>query len=182
MNDFSKNALIIGSAVLLTTFASASKTTKSTNTHASQSTYSATGTMSKKTALMLQGLLKNPHLSVEAHIGKHQTKATNQEISYTIKGKTDRATALKLMKLLQTSQQITMTTSAHGFQQTTQLQAMQANKQFTGAYQPFYYNGIPPIFAQGNVVWYPIPVVQYTTNHLIQAPYPMDYTKMFVGK
>lgn len=143
-------------------------------------TYTASGTMSKKTAVLLTNLLRNPHLKVKAEVGnkiaRRASNPTEVTVNYTITGKTDRQTALKLKRLLKNSNKIKI--SAHATvnlpnrltgQRTLSQQPHQFNHSFIGAYQPFYYNGRPPAYIQGNTIWYPVPVLTFFPN-LNQAP------------
>ncbi len=195
-NHLPKSKLLISTAIIASAIATAESTpTINTSSSAADNvtnyvvsqtsapSYTASGTMSKKTALMLTNLLKNPHLTVKAIAGKKS--ARSNLVTYTITGKTSRANALKLKQLLQSNQEITMNVRPQtNMGNQRQLQVAQQQRlpsqnlqNFPGAYQPFYYYGRPPLFVQGNIVWYPIPALQQQAQQFTQAPYPMDYAK-----
>jgi len=185
MKNFSKTTVIFSTALcavaILNNSASATKiepnkitnfSNQTSSKMAPNTTYTANGKMDKKTAVMLVNLLRNPHLKVRATvngqrlqtISPEQTihkKLTDVFVNYTITGKTDRKTVLKLKRLMQNSKQIQI--SAHMNINTQQQRIMniprpQYNPQFIGGYTPFYANSLPPVYVQGNTVWMPVPV------------------------
>lgn len=188
MKDYSKTTVILSTAlcavVILNNSASATKAvetqkvTNFSNQTASKlihnATYTANGKMDKKTAVMLVNLLRNPHLQVRATVNgeRLQTispqktvnkKLTDVFVNYTITGKTDRKTVLKLKKMMQNSKHIQI--NAHMNINTNQQYIAKTNTpslknhpQFIGGYTPFYANSLPPVYVQGNTVWMPVPV------------------------
>jgi hypothetical protein len=170
---------------LITTSASATKSVEITNAPSSNNfsqdkTYTASGTMDKKMALMLTNLLRNPHLQVRAEINGQALQTINPNLSlknpmdilanYTITGKTDRKTVLKLKRLLQNNQQLqisakaTFSNNTHNVAQHTNAPAFQSRPQFIPAYTPFYSNITPPAYIQGNTLWMPIMINQPTAS------------------
>ena len=194
MKDYSKTTVVLSTAlcavVILSNSASATKaveTQKLTNFNnhtasklVSNAMYTANGKMDKKTAVMLVNLLRNPHLQVRATVNGQRLQTVSPEqttnkkltdvfVNYTITGKTDRKTVLKLKRLMQNSKHIQI--SAHMNINTTQQRMVnttqqrmvntprpQNHPQFIGGYTPFYARSLPPVYVQGNTVWMPIPV------------------------
>ena len=184
----SENVFLLSSAaltvVLATTSVSANKQTNANiqKSPSNNATYTASGTMNKKTAVMLTNLLRNPHLQVRAEINGRPLQTISPKpamknpinilSNYTITGKTDRATVLKLKKLLQNSQQLQITAEAN-FNKNTQ---RVANTPAFQGYVPFYSNIRPPAYVQGNTLWVPV---------LINSPLgsiPAVTPEMFAGK
>ncbi len=185
MKNFSKTTVIFSTALcavaILNNSASATKieTHKIANTSNQASnqlipnaTYTANGTMDKKTAIMLVNLLRNPHLKVRASVNGQRLQTINPEqtakkkltdafVNYTITGKTDRKTVLKLKRLMQNSKQIQISAQMNINTQQQRIMNIphpQYNPQFIGGYTPFYANSLPPVYVQGNTVWMPVPV------------------------
>lgn len=171
MKLFTENGLILAAALVFTGAASANKSDTirlpaQLNTGTS---YTAHGTMDKKTAMMVKYLLRNPHLQVKAEVHRHHPVAkpkTDVTVNYTIKGTTDRQTVLKLKRLLQNSKHIKIIARAninakpHMAQNQRPARVYPAPNmtRYVPAYTPFYYNGVPPVYIQGNTVYYPVPV------------------------
>lgn len=164
------------------------------NIRATSPTYTASGTMSKKSALLLTNLLRNPHLKVKAIAGNQQPQSQAKRpmdvsVRYTIKGTTDRQTVLKLKRLLKNSKNIQIIAHANVNlpsrivrQQPRSNAIVQPSRPFIGAYKPFYYKGTPPVYIQGNTMWYPIPVRSSASQNHDQAPFPMNYSLKVAGK
>jgi len=167
MKLFTENGLILAAALVFTGAASANKSDTirlpaQLNTGTS---YTAHGTMDKKTAMMVKYLLRNPHLQVKAELHRHRQPAkpkTDVTVNYTIKGTTDRQTVLKLKRLLQNSKHIKITARANINAKPRLVQNQRPARarptRYVPAYTPFYYNGKPPVYIQGNTIYYPIPV------------------------
>ena len=169
IKHFSENALLLSATVLFTGLASATNTVevstgKVINT---TKTYTAHGSMNKKTALMIKYLLRNPHLRVEAYAGRPTSqinrqvnRSANINVSYTIKGKTDRKTALRLKKLFQNNKHISITANIN--YQPTKNPTLASNvvkptyTTYFSEYTPFYYKGVPPVYTKGNMLMYPV--------------------------
>ena len=186
MKDYSKTTVVLSTAlcavVILSNSASATKVVETQevtnfNNHTasklvSNATYTANGKMDKKTAVMLVNLLRNPHLKVRATvngqrlqtISPEQTtnkKLTDVFVNYTITGKTDRKTVLKLKRLMQNSKHIQISAQMNintNQQRIVNIPRAQNHPQFIGGYTPFYAKSLPPVYVQGNTVWMPIPV------------------------
>ena len=207
MKDFSKTTVIFSTALcavaMLNNSASATKiethktinfSSQTSNKMVPNTTYTANGTMNKKTAVMLVNLLRNPHLQVRATvngqrlqtISPEQTsnkKLTDVLVNYTITGKTDRKTVLKLKKLMQNSKHLQI--SAHmninsNQQRIANTPRPQYQPQFIGGYTPFYASSLPPVYVQGNVVWMPIPVNMKMNTPVTQSMATMP--EMIAGK
>ena len=146
-------------------------------------TYTANGKMDKKTAVMLVNLLRNPHLQVRATvngqrlqtISPKQTankKLTDVFVNYTVTGKTDRKTVLKLKKLMQNSKHLQISAQMNintNQQRITNTPRPQNHPQFIGGYTPFYASSLPPVYVQGNTVWMPIPVTMKMNTPVTQS-------------
>ncbi len=184
MKDFSKTTVILSTALcavaILGNSASATVETpkianfsnQTSNNMAPNATYTASGKMDKKTAVMLVNLLRNPHLKVRATVNGQRLQTINPEqatskkltdvfVKYTITGKTDRKTVLKLKKLMQKSKHLQISAQMNintNQQRTVNTPRTQNHPQFIGGYTPFYARSLPPVYVQGNTVWMPIPV------------------------
>ena len=168
VKHFSRNALLLSATVLFTGTTSATKTVELTtnNTLNMAKTYTAHGSMDKKTALMIKYLLRNPHLQVRAYTGthtsqmdRHVNKSSHLNVTYTIKGKTDRKTALRLKKLFQNSKHISVTANItyQPISNTLTSNTMPPTvTTYFSEYTPFYYKGIPPLYTKGNMLMYPV--------------------------
>ena len=180
---------------LATTSVSANKPSMPTNVASSNlvsnnTTYTASGTMDKKTALMLTNLLRNPHLQVRAELNGQPLQTISPKpamkspmsilANYTITGKTDRKTVLKLKKLLQNSQNLQINAEAK-FNTNTRIAntpAFQNRSQFIPGYTPFYSNRTPPTYVQNNIVWVPVLI----TQPIGSARAPISTPEMIAGK
>jgi hypothetical protein len=157
---------------LATTSASANKPTIAFNAPNSlndNATYTASGKMDRKTAVMLTNLLRNPHLQVRAKINGQPLQTISPKpamknpinilANYTITGKTDRKTVLRLKKLLQNNQHLQIQAEAN-FNNNTQrvvtAPKIQNHNRFIAGYTPFYSKVTPPAYVQGNTVWVPV--------------------------
>jgi len=198
MKDFSKTTVLLGTAfcavAMLNNPASATKANEAaenaniskqtSNKLESNSSYNANGSMDKKTAMMLINLLRNPHLQVRAEINGQRLQTISPEqatkknlsnvlVNYTITGKTDRKTVLKLKKLMQNSKHIQI--SAHMNINTNQQRLVSAPRyqnypQFIGGYTPFYSNSLPPVYVQDNTIWMPVPINTPLTKSSMTKP------------
>lgn len=190
MKILTSNKFALISAILVTGVATANtfSTNKNDVTQTKQNiSYTAHGTTDQKTAKLFRQLMKNSHnLEVQVKVHKKSTKQ-NRDFSYTITGKTSIKNVKKLMHLFKTNKHVeiiakshprtnTQHIVSHTSQQPQYLQQWGLNKIPT-LYQPFYYNGIPPVFVRGNIVWYPVPVSNgVAPQQLVAAPpYPMHY-------
>ena len=207
MKDFSKTTVIFGTAlcavIMLNNSASATKVetretvnfiNQTSNKMAPNVTYTANGKMDKKIAVMLVNLLRNPHLQVRATVNgqKLQTispeqtsnkKLTDVFVNYTITGKTDRKTVLKLKKLMQNSQHIQISAQMNintNQQRIVNTPHTQNYPKFIGGYTPFYAKSLPPVYVQGNVVWMPIPVNMKMNTPVTQSK--VTKPEMIAGK
>ncbi len=193
MNFNSEKLFLLSSAVLTvalaTTSASANKPINVTsasnnfNNFSSNTTYTASGKMDRKTAVMLTNLLRNPHLQVRAKINGQPLQTISPKpamknpmdilANYTITGKTDRKTVLRLKKLLQSNQGLQINAEASfnkKSQRTVYAPRAQNYNRFISGYTPFYSNVTPPTYVQGNVVWVPVLIHQ---QPMVNAPYIM---------
>lgn len=162
MIKFSKRKFLASVAVLVSGFAYANSMTHTTinNNQLVVPSFSAHGTMDKQSALLLKSLLQNPNIKVNAVVSQPNLRRNmNPEITYTIKGKTNRRTAKMLKQLLQNSKHL----SIHAV--ISKSEALNSSKNQTPSftthfpeYTPFYYKGVPPIYNQGNMLWYPIKI------------------------
>jgi hypothetical protein len=191
INIISKTGIVLGVALLASSIVSANKTEAvSTNNNAINTTlnnaYTAHGTMSKKTALMVKYLLRNPHLKVSAVLSKpaqhsNQAMAQKNTFSYTVTGTTDRKTALKLKRMFQQNKHISISATV-----SRPTQSVETYTTYYPGYTPFYYKGTPPVYREGNTVWYPVKIeeqpVADSQISRFNEPYPMTYSNMMVGK
>ena len=89
---FSRNVLLLSATVLFTGSTSATKTVELSpnNTLNMAKTYTAHGSMDKKTALIIKYLMRNPHLQDRAYTGTHTARigrhTSHLNVTYTIKG------------------------------------------------------------------------------------------------
>ena len=187
--------LLSGAALtvaLATTSVSANKPTNAfsaPNSLTNNTTYTASGKMDRKTAVMLTNLLRNPHLQVRAKINGQPLQTISPKpamknpmdilANYTITGKTDRKTVLRLKELLQNNQHLQINAEA-SFNKNTQriahAEKKQAHNHFVAGYTPFYSNVTPPTYVQGNTVWVPVLINQPMVNLPISTP------EMLAGK
>jgi len=178
---------------LATTSASANKPTNAfsaSNNLSNNTTYTASGKMDRKTAVMLTNLLRNPHLQVRAKINGQPLQTISPKpamknpmnilANYTITGKTDRKTVLRLKKLLQNNQHLQINAEAN-FNKNTQRVAHaeinQVHNRFIAGYTPFYSNVTPPTYTQGNILWVPVLINQQSTVNA-----PIATPEMLAGK
>lgn len=168
---------------LVTTSASANKpinVISASNSFSDSTTYTASGTMDRKTAVMLTNLLRNPHLQVRAEINGQPLQTISPKpamknpmnilANYTITGKTDRKTVLRLKKLLQNNQYLQINAEANfntNAQRVANVPTFQNYNRFIPSYTPFYSNVTPPTYLQGNTVWVPVLINQQS---MINAP------------
>ncbi len=115
MNFFSKNGLILCSALLISGIASAAahnnvlhKNTHSMHNLSQNISYTAHGTTDARTAKMFRQLLKNNKaLQVTASVKKSAPKRdVDVAVNYTIKGKTSLSNVKKLIQLFKNSQHV----------------------------------------------------------------------------
>ena len=181
---------LAGSAIftvaLITTSASATKPVSITSSHnnfSNNTTYTASGKMDRKMAVMLTNLLRNPHLQVRAEINGQPLQTISPKSSiknpmdilanYTITGKTDRKTVLRLKKLLQNNQHLQISAEATFNANTPRVAnvpILQKHPQLIAAYTPFYSNVMPPVYIQGNTVWMPVLINQPMAAAPIATP------------
>ena len=168
---------------LVTTSASANKpinVISASNSFSDSTTYTASGTMDRKTAVMLTNLLRNPHLQVRAEINGQPLQTISPKpamknpmnilANYTVTGKTDRKTVLRLKKLLQNNQYVQINAEANfntNAQRVANVPTFQNYNRFIPSYTPFYSNITPPTYLQGNTVWVPVLINQQS---MINAP------------
>ncbi len=138
--------------------------------------YTAHGKTDRKTAMLLINLLRNPHLRVKAEVGsvgeKNIPKKTQQVYKqFTISGKTNPQAVKKLRALLASSKHVEISvqpsTNKVNISQKSE-QKQQARQPIYHSYQDyqalisqgktFYHAGKPPVFMQGNTLWYPVAV------------------------
>ncbi|MCF6205166.1 MAG: hypothetical protein L3J59_16135 [Methylococcaceae bacterium] len=177
INLISKKGLLLSTSVLLigATQADLLTSPNSNNDIQTRKTYTAKGTTNYKTALMIKNLLKNPYLRVEAYTGKQQSKNQNIIgnnhsdadilISYTIKGTTTKRNALKLKKLFETNQHISVSTNILVSRQGSVTELSRNQQEATHSYSthypeytPFYYKGVPPTYTNGRTLWMPVKI------------------------
>ena len=137
-------------------------------------TYTAHGKVDQKTALLLVNLLKNPHLKVKAEVHKkvkgNTVNTSNASVAYSISGKTDLNTIKKLKKLLENNKQVQMNVNSNNGMKLSGISLAGNAKPSVQQYlyqdystiiskgKTFYHNGRPPVFIQGNTLWYPVAV------------------------
>jgi len=137
-------------------------------------TYTAHGIVDQKTALLLVNLLKNPHLKVKAEVHNkavgNRVKTTDTSATYRISGRTDLKTVKKLKKLLENNKQVEINISSNNgvnlsgisltgsARPSMQQYLYQDYSTITSNGKTFYHNGRPPVFIQGNTLWYPVAV------------------------
>ncbi len=191
INHIFKKGLLLGTSVLIIDATQADLLTSpnSNNYIRTSKTYIAKGTTDYKTALMIKYLLKNPYLRVEAYTGKHQIKSqkivSNNHsdadilISYTIKGTTTKRNALKLKKLFETNQHISVSTKLLVSRQGSVTKLSRNQQEQTHSYStrypeytPFYYKGVPPTYTNGKTLWMPVKIKerQVTKMRVIVHP------------
>lgn len=187
----SESIFLLSSAVLTvtlaTTSASANKpitVTSASNNFSSNTSYTASGKMDRKTAVMLTNLLRNPHLQVRAKINGQPLQTISPKAAmknpinilanYTITGKTDRRTVLRLKKLLQNSQHLQINAEANfntNAQRVANVPTFQNYNRFMPSYTPFYSNVTPPTYVQGNMIWIPVLINQQS---MVNTPITMQ--------
>jgi len=181
--------VILGVALLFTGVASATKTKdlQSPNVLSANTTYTASGTMSKQQAILLTNLLRNPHLRVKAEVGRQITaRINNRSLSsapvanptYSVSGTMSKKQAILLANLLRNPH---LQVKADVGRLAVQHPSIRINDQFIGVYKPFNYNGRPPVYIQGNTLWYPVPVATVTPK-IEQTSAPMNYSLDVVSK
>lgn len=150
--------------------------------------YTAHGKTDRQTARLFQQLMQNNrNLQIHAEVIKKPVSYNKPQkdvnINYTISGKTDMKTVRKLIKLFNNSKAIEISMIANSGSQTAkqkpQLKELKPQKNqnlYNGsasAYvynypQPYFYgyntayygyNNYPPVYVQGNIIWYPVPIV-----------------------
>ena len=182
MKYFSEDKLILAALVLLTGAASANKADIfNTKPSAPASTiqnisYTANGTTDRRTALLFQQLMKNRHqLQISAEViqsPKQQSRSpVDVTVNYTIHGKTSMKTVKRMIQLFKNNKEVQVIATANIKSNRTRniqrsnlaQQRIPNNNPFPAPYQPFYYNGYPPVFIQGNTLWYPVPVNNQAT-------------------
>jgi len=135
--------------------------------NASDRVYTTHGKTDLKTAQMLINLLRNPYLKVKAEV--HPAVRKEADYYYTIKGRTTIENVNKLKALLQNNKQINITVQANNKKAGSPIrlnaEAQPAQQYIYQDYvaliakgQPFYHYGRPPVFIQGNTLWYPVAV------------------------
>jgi len=134
------------------------------------SVYTVHGKTDKKTAQMLINLFRNPTSRVKAEV--HPT-AKQDNMRYSISGKTDIESIKKLKSLLKNNKQISITVQANSKTSSpinltanvsahrtphTQQYLYQNYSAIIARGQPFNHSGRPPVFIQGSTLWYPVQV------------------------
>lgn len=161
VKQFSKSKLLVSIAVLASGLAYANTSTLQNKNTNMELTYSAHGTMDKKSALLLQSLLQNPNVKVRAITSNSKSKSQlSSGFSYTIKGKTTRRTAIMLKQLLQNSGHLISIQAEITKKEKPNKIALQPLSYTTHfpEYTPFYYKGVPPVYTRGNTLWYPVKI------------------------
>lgn len=127
--------------------------------------YTAHGKINTKTANLLINLLRNPQLKVKAEVWMPAGKPamTNAFSSQTVKalsisGKTSQKNIKKLKALLDKNENIEINVQPAAGNQQNRYQKLQAYSALATQGKPFYHQGVPPVFIQGKVLWYPVPV------------------------
>jgi len=182
---------------LLSTPASATKslnTADKPSTFTANKSYTASGKMDRKMALMLTNLLRNPHLQVRAEINGKPLQTISPQVSinkspmdvltnYTITGKTDKKTVLKLKKMLQSGQPLDISAqvnfNTHTPRRVANAPRLQNPTHFMPSFTPFYSNISPPAYIQGNTVWVPV-LINQTSAPIVNTT--QQKAEMFAGK
>jgi len=193
MNINAEKLYLAGSAVLtialLSTPASATKPVpvntivSNPATFKTNTSYTASGKMDKKMAVMLINLLRNPHLQVRAEVNGRPLQTISPQsqpknpmnilANYTITGKTDRQTVLKLKRMLQSGRKLQINAQANfktKMQRVAKAPTFQQPQYFTPSFTPFYSNVTPPTYVQGNIVWVPVLINKPLANVAIKKP------------
>jgi len=168
--------------------------------------YTAHGKTDRRTAMLFQQLLKqqkNHNLQVHVDVTKRAARSSNKNFTYTITGKTSIRNVKKLMQLFKTNKHVEIVAQANPvsnqssshqqgayakqqqFQQRLQQRQLQKQwgfNQLPAPYQPFSYVGKPPVFIQGNILWYPMPITKAPQKIAKQAPYQVDYSALLANK
>jgi len=157
--------------------------------------YTADGKTDIKTARLFKQLMQNNrNLQIHAEVIKQPARQNKPhkevDINYTITGKTDMKTVKKLIKLINNSKAIEISMIANTGSQTAKQKRQQkeympkqnlhngsANAYVYNYPQPYYYgyntvysgyNIYPPLYVQGNIIWYPVPVLDsYVNNDVV---------------
>lgn len=193
--------------VTVTNTLDAANNTQNTIEKTTQSvSYTAHGKTDIKTARLFKQLMQNNrNLQIHAEVIKQPVRQNKPQkevdINYTITGKTDMKTVRKLIKLFNNSKAIEISMVANSGSQTAKQKRQQKeympkqkqdlNNGSANAYvynypQPYYYgyntvyygyNIYPPVYVQGNIIWYPVPVVDsYVNNDVINKQTPASLT------
>ncbi len=175
MKYFTEDKMILATLVLLTGAASANKAdvfnsepsaTLKTQQNVS---YTAHGTTDRRTALLFQQLMKNrQQLQINAEVIQRPTQSSKRSVevavNYTIHGRTSLKKVRQMIELFKNNKEVQVIAQANVKANPSKInQGAYVNQQrnynaFPAPYQPFYYNGYPPVFMHGNTIWYPVPV------------------------
>jgi GrpB-like predicted nucleotidyltransferase (UPF0157 family) len=130
--------------------------------------YTAHGKTDRKTALLFQQLLKNNrNLQIQTQVIKRSVPSAKRNlvvsVNYTVTGKTNMNTVRKLVKLFKNNKEVEIIAKANINASTSRQQNIQYghnNWKYNTfpIQQPFYYKGYPPVYIQGNTMWYPVQV------------------------
>lgn len=184
MTIFSRNTLLLCSAILVTGIVSANKSetinTPTANKNATHNmSYTAHGKTDRKTARLFRQLLQNnPNLKIHAEVIQkpaYQNRPPFEvSVNYTIHGKTSMRTVRRMIQLFKNSKEVQVSATAklrarRPAQQNRYVNQPRYQNYYIPAYQPFYYTGYPPTFVRGNTIWYPVPLgVQPMPNNQVQ--------------
>ena len=184
MTIFSRNTLLLCSAILVTGIVSANKSetinTTTANNHATHNiSYTAHGKTDRRTARLFRQLLQNnPNMQIHAEViqkpAYQNRRPVEVSVNYTIRGKTSMRTVRRMIELFKNSKEVQVSATAklrarRPAQQNRYVSQPRYQNYYIPAYQPFYYNGYPPTFVQGNTIWYPVPLgVQPVSENKVQ--------------